>query len=512
MMQLYVIGHKFHYELESLCRVFYPGEQIFCCVAATSAEKLLNRRLPRQVRRAGFAVITRASPAGDGVRFSVTLAKGRLRLRLGRVVLAADADAQELAMAQLLFVLLLRACGGAAPPWGLLTGVRPSKLMLRLRRDTGAEAAERRFRASLWVSPAKTALAAQVARAEEPVLALTRPDSFSLYIAIPFCPSRCSYCSFVSHTVDRQSAQKRIPAYLEKLCAELESTAAIARQLGLRLASVYIGGGTPTILEPAQLEQLCGTVAAHFDAPLEFTAEAGRPDTITAQKLAALRRGGVDRVSVNPQSMEAEVLRLAGRPHSAAQCVEAYALARAAGFGSINMDLIAGLPGDSPAGFRRTLEQVIALAPENITVHTLAIKRAAELRRLAGDTHNEGAAVTADMLALAAALLPAAGYEPYYMYRQSHSLGNLENLGWSRPGRFCRYNIDMMEESHTVLACGAGAVTKLKQPGGDWLERVFSFKYPYEYLSRFAEVLARKERIVSFYASYNIGGDSQSKS
>ncbi len=506
-MLLYVVGHTFHFELENLCRVFFPAEQITVRRAAPPTGTLLIRprdsvRLLKQPRREGSAVTTALETDAAGTRTIVTLRRGQFRLRLSRA-LPNDAarDTRELALAQLLYAVLRRANGGVAPPWGLLTGVRPSKLMLRLRRDEGEAAAERRFREVLWVSPAKTALAAQVARAEESILARTRPESFSLYVSIPFCPSRCSYCSFISHTADRQSAQKLIPAYLEKLRVELAYTAALTRQIGLRLESIYIGGGTPTTLNPTQLTLLCETIAEQFSAPSEYTVEAGRADTITPEKLAALRCCGVGRVSVNPQSLDDEVLRLAGRRHSAAQCVEAFHQARAAGFGCINMDLIAGLPGDSPEGFRRTLEQVIALAPENITVHTLAIKRAAELRRLADGRGGED---TAHMLALAAELLPAAGYAPYYMYRQSQSLGNLENLGWSLPGYACRYNIDMMEESHTVLGCGAGAVTKLKQPGGDWLERVFSFKYPYEYLSRFDEVLARKERIVSFYASYTI--------
>ena len=496
-MLLYVIHHAFHYELENLCRLFCPTEQIAVRRAGADGVRP-QRKIPKQPRREGFAVIT----AAEGDVLSVTLRKGKQRLRLNRIVPIEAAQPTELALAQMLFVLLLRACGNQKPPWGLLTGVRPSKLMLRLRRDDGPEAAERYFRDTLWVSAEKTALAIRVARAEEPILARTRPASFSLYVAIPFCPSRCSYCSFVSHTVDRKSAQKLIPAYLEKLRVELKRTAKIANELGLCLESVYIGGGTPTILEAAQLELLCHTIVEQFGAAEEFTVEAGRPDTITPEKLAALRGHGVNRVSVNPQSLDDEVLRAAGRKHSASQCVEAFHMAREAGFADVNMDLIAGLPGDTPEGFRRTLERIVALAPENVTVHTLAIKRAADLRRLASEPCGGD---TVAMLAIAAALLPAAGYAPYYMYRQSRSLGNLENLGWSLPGRACRYNVDMMEESHTVLACGAGAVTKLKEPRGDWLERVFNLKYPYEYLDRFEEVLARKQRISSFYASYTMG-------
>ena len=482
-MILCILGHPYHYEMENLCRVFFPEEKI---------RLVRGKELIRRVQKIGPspAVITRISRE----QITVRLYAGRRGLSLQRPV----GDTPELTMAQMLFTLLKRHTG-YAPPWGLLTGVRPSKLMLRLRRDAGEEAAIRYFRDTLWVSEAKTRLAAAVAAAEEPVLARTGPRSFSLYISIPFCPSRCSYCSFVSHTVERASAQKLIPAYVDRLCEEIAFTGQIAGELGLRLASVYVGGGTPTILDAAQLRQLCGALRAAFDwsGCGEFTVEAGRPDTLTAEKLETLAACGVSRLSINPQSMRDSVLEQAGRRHTAAQVLESYALARKTGAWEINMDLIAGLPGDDPKGFAASLEQVIALQPENITVHTLALKRSANLSEV------HGAEQCAQMLKIADDLLPAAGYAPYYMYRQSRSLGNLENIGWSLPGHFCRYNIDMMEESHTILACGAGGVTKLKAHGTDYLERVFGLKYPYEYLARFEDLLERKARIKAFYGTYN---------
>jgi len=421
----------------------------------------------------------------------VNLFIGKRRLSVTR----APGGNPELTMARMLFTLLRRATG-YMPPWGLLTGVRPSKLMLRLRRDKGIARAERYFRNALWVSPEKTDLAIAVAQAEEPILARTTLRSFSLYVSIPFCPSRCSYCSFVSHTIERLSAQKLIPAYVERLCEEIACTGQIAGELGLRLASVYIGGGTPGILSPGQLDQLCGALGESFECPGEFTVEAGRPDVLAPEKLRVLRQYGVDRLCVNPQSLDDAVLAQAGRRHTAAQFYDAYAMAREAGF-VLNCDLIAGLPGDTPTGFEQSLRGIIALRPENITVHTLALKRSAALEEI------YGAESCAEMLGIASHLLPGAGYAPYYMYRQSRSLGNLENVGWSLPGRECRYNIDMMEESHTILACGAGGVTKLKAPGGDYLERVFSLKYPYEYLARFGELLERKGRIKAFNEAYN---------
>jgi len=423
-----------------------------------------------------MTVITRIS-----THITVQLRQGRRRLTLTRSL----GENNELTMAQMLFTLLRRATG-CTPPWGLLTGVRPSKLMLRLRRDEGETAAERYFRDTLWVSEEKTRLATTIAKAEEPMIALTKPRSFSLYISIPFCPSRCSYCSFVSHTINRASAQKLIPSYVDALCKEIVFTGEIARNLGLELTSVYIGGGTPTSLTSQQLYTLCETLHANFSIAGEFTVEAGRVDTITAEKLRVLREHGVNRISVNPQSMDDRVLQLAGRQHSAQDVLDAYELVRAHDFACVNMDLIAGLPGDKPAGFTQSLAQVCALKPENITVHVLAIKRAARLEQLP----------TSDFLYT----MPSE-YAPYYMYRQSRSLGNLENIGWTLPGHACRYNVDMMEESHTILACGAGGVTKLKHPHTDELERVFGLKYPYEYLRRFDELMQRKARVMEFYGA-----------
>ena len=475
-MILYIVGHKYHYEMENLCRVFYPGAGI----RKQGAGGMPAGRL--RVIKPEPAVITRI---GGGEIF-VQVCVGRRRLSLRHCALGIAHCALELTMAQMLFTLLRRATG-MTPPWGLLTGVRTSKLMLRLRRDEGAVAAERYFRDTLWVSGEKTRLAAQVAAVEEPVIALTGPRSFSLYVSIPFCPSRCHYCSFVSHTIDRQSARKLIPAYVEKLCEEIALTGEIARELGLELQSVYVGGGTPTSLTAEQLRRLCEVIQARFCHEGEFTVEAGRPDTITEEKLRVLREYGVNRVSVNPQSLDDRVLVLAGRNHTAKEALDCYELVRGFDFSNVNMDLIAGLPGDTPRGFLRTLERVVALRPENITVHTLALKRAAKLEELQGD------AFCYEM---------PRSYQPYYMYRQSRTLGNLENIGWSLAGHFCRYNIDMMEESHTILACGAGGVTKLKRPGTDYLERVFGLKYPYEYLNRFEELMARKARVVDFYGAH----------
>lgn len=385
----------------------------------------------------------------------------------------------------------------------MLTGVRPSKLMNTLIHEMGEEKAEAYFQNRLFVSEERTRLARAVAKAQREIFAQNRPESFSLYVSIPFCPSRCSYCSFVSHSITNANAKKLLAPYLENLKKELEATGAVARQLGLRLESVYFGGGTPGILSVEQTDELLSAIRAHFDSSAcrEVTFEAGRADVITREKLLVLKQNGVDRVSINPQTYDDAVLCAIGRRHTAQQAIDAFHLAKEVGFQTINTDLIAGLPNDSVKGFCASLDQAIALGSENITVHALALKRSSRL------VAQENADLNTDdtarqMVDHANRALRENGYIPYYMYRQSRCVGNLENVGWCLPGHECLYNVYMMEELHTVLAVGAGAVTKLKAPEGNYIERIFNFKYPYEYNSRFDELLQRKQRIGEFYEAY----------
>ncbi len=474
------------YEMEKLCRLFFPDEHF-----------------------------TKNPPASEGNtaacnfqrRGSRTVACCRLTLN-GATTAAeeplVDADgenAAEIAMARGLYRLLCRACG-VAPAWGVLTGVRPGKLYAALRQ-AGRGEADRVFRDRLLVSPTKIALCRAVYEAEQKATVLTRPEAFSLYVSIPFCPTRCSYCSFVSHSVEK--TQKLVEPYVDLLCEELALTARQARAAGVRLQTVYFGGGTPTQLSADQLDRLLRAVEQAFDLShlLEYTVEAGRPDTVTQEKLQVLKAHGVGRVSVNPQTMHDSVLSLIGRRHSVAQVIDAVELVRQAGFRTLNMDLIAGLPGDSPAGFEDSLRQVLALNPENITVHTLSLKRSSRLAQKEGAAL-PGAEAVADMLKTADDALTAAGYRPYYLYRQSKMLGNLENVGWAKPGHECLYNLAMMNELHTVLAAGAGGVTRLKQPGGPAITRIFNVKYPYEYSERFVSLMQRKKGIGEFYEQYPV--------
>lgn len=489
-MILRILGHAFHYEMENLCRVFFPAESIVLDYDGAGES-------PR-------TVITEYTPTEGGAKLRVACFIDDSRAQQSDTVIANEADLRdecELRMAQLLFGLLCEITG-YTPAWGVLTGVRPSKLMTRLIREKGEEAAVRRFTEGLLVSDEKTALALHVSRAEQKIMALSTPKSFSLYVSIPFCPSRCSYCSFVSHSITNPNAAKLLPVYLDNLCKEIEFTGEIASSLGLRLESVYFGGGTPSVLEAPQLDRLLTAVENSFDlsAVREYTVECGRPDTVTPEKLTALLRHNVGRISINPQTFNQQVLDRIGRQHTVEKTISAYRLARSMGFGSINMDLIAGLPGESTESFCASVDTASSLMPSNITVHTLALKRSSALAADGADF--SGGEAVSEMLGYSGLRLEEKGYEPYYMYRQSKCVGNMENVGWSVKGKECLYNVFMMEECHTVLAVGAGAVTKLCEPGGDYIERIFNYKYPYEYNSGLDTLLERKGRIKEFYSLY----------
>lgn len=484
-MVLRCIGHGFRYEMENVCRIFFPYE-----------------RMTDEDDGTGRFVETIRNENTDGSQLTVRISMPEypsetLHTFVEKQTPEYDSECER-QLAVLLYRYFTRVCG-FEPKWGILTGVRPIKLMRRLTEDLGEEEARKYFAQRLLVSEEKVDLSVQTARAEQSIVDLSTPDSFSLYVSVPFCPTRCSYCSFVSQSI--QKAAKLLPEYVERLCDEIVATGALAKELGLRLETVYYGGGTPTTFSAEQLARVMETVEQSFDLThlREYTVEAGRPDTITREKLETLRRGGVSRISINPQTMSDAVLERIGRRHSAAQTVEAFQLARAVGMNNINMDTIAGLPGDTPEGFADTMRKLTALDPESITVHTLAIKHASYLNHEEGLSLAKEAAGVDQMVQFSQHHLAGAGYLPYYLYRQSKMLGNLENVGWAKPGFECLYNVYIMEETHTILACGAGATTKLRDPNENRIERIFNYKFPYEYNGRFAEMLERKEKVRAFY-------------
>lgn len=477
-MNLYVKNHNFHFELENLTRLFFPNEKI------TVIRDFSEPQPPY--------IYTEVS---DKITISVNI--GSFNKSETAVKKLTDDD-NELVSAQLLYKLLCDFTG-LTQPWGILTGVRPVKLLRRLAEESNEEQAVKKFENDFFVSNEKIALSRETEHNERKILELSKPESFSLYVGIPFCPSRCSYCSFVMASIER--AEKLIEPYTKLLCEEIKRTAEIANKLGLRLETVYFGGGTPTTLSAEQLDTVLRTVNNSFDMSTcrEFTVEAGRPDTIDIAKLFALKENKVDRISINPQTVNDEVLKTIGRKHTAQQFFDAFELARKCGFDNINTDLIAGLPTDTPESFKNSLDSIVRLNAECITVHTLCMKRASRLTTEGVTLDLQQARDAREMLAYTQNILGQNEYIPYYMYRQSRMVGNLENVGWSKRGFESLYNVYVMDETHTILACGSGGVTKLKRNNPDYLERIFNFKYPYEYIDRFDELIQRKSGIMQFY-------------
>lgn len=498
-MILYIDGHDYHYEMESLCDIFLPYEKV-----------RVVYELPAEIDDNEIVAVTRyQAEHGVGKLYAALKIDGK-QIERQQEILIGGLEKEPfdkmcaVKMAVLLYHLFVELCD-YTPKWGVLIGVRPIKLLRKLTEEMGEEAAVSYFLDELLVSKEKTELSRQTMTNEWKILSLSKPESYSLYVSIPFCPTRCAYCSFVASSVQKTAAL--IPGYVQLLCEELRYTAQVAKDLGLRLETVYFGGGTPTTLSAEQLAMLLDTIRESFDLSTcqELTVEAGRPDTITADKLLAMRERGVTRISINPQTMNDEILRGIGRHHTAAQTAEAFWLARECGMDNINMDLIAGLPRESYESFCATIDQLTAMDPESITVHTLALKRSSDINQNGRKDFLNDADLAGKMLDYAQQSLTGHGYLPYYLYRQSRMVGNLENTGWAKPGFENRYNVYIMDETHTILACGAGAVSKIKDPYSNQLERIFNFKYPYEYRDRFHEMLERKEKVKGIYTKFRSG-------
>ncbi len=380
---------------------------------------------------------------------------------------------------------------GHIPPWGILTGVRPAKIARGLIRDgNGITKSKRILRDEYFLNPQKAALAVSVASLETKILKKATPEQCSIYISIPFCPTRCSYCSFVSYTTPRLLSL--IDPYVDAICTELDETFDLIEKLELNLSTIYIGGGTPTTLNVDQLNKLLSKISSRTDTSklLEFTLEAGRPDTITEEKLKTAKKFGVTRISVNPQTLNDDILREIGRKHTAEDFLRAYNLAKESGIEDINVDLIAGLPGDDFRNFSETVDKIIDLDPSNITVHTFCVKKASDALKNNSNIYSVSGGDAAKCVSYSQIKTKFAGYKPYYMYRQKNTVGNLENVGFAKEGHEGLYNVFMMEETQSIFAVGAGAVTKLvsydeESGNAKRIERIFSPKYPYEYLREY---------------------------
>lgn len=491
-MKLYIEGNINRYYVQTLCMIFFPGEKFPEDEEVTEDTPVLSLKLTcteekaiaeASVRcRKGEATAQKEYPFHDGVTEERTR-----KLAVGGAVIAALGEAMRY-----------------KPAWGMLVGVRPSKIAMEmLNAGMSKTRAKRTLISDFMATPKKAGLAVDVARKEKEIIGTPDPKDCSVYISIPFCPTRCAYCSFVSYTSKRLLSL--IPEYVGRLCDDVRQIFATADRLGLRVRTVYIGGGTPTTLTVSQLEQLLGTVAECTDVTKleEYTFEAGRPDTIDADKLAVAKKCGVTRMSVNAQSLCEDVLAEIGRAHSAEAFYEAYHIARASGIKYINTDLIAGLPGDKFSTFATTYDKILELCPDNITVHTFCVKKSAEILQKGSRVYSITGGDVGKCVDYSQLRAVEAGYVPYYMYRQKNTVGNYENVGFAKPGAEGLYNVYMMEEVHSILAAGAGAVTKLvdyrsAEDGKIKIERVFNDKYPYEYLrdGKSAEINAR---IVAFY-------------
>lgn len=381
-------------------------------------------------------------------------------------------------------------------PWGILNGIRPAKLATKMLVDgKSKEEVLLYFTQECQTTLQKAELAYEVASRELSVQKNMNPNGVSVYVGIPFCPSRCLYCSFV--TCGTRQAAKLIPDYVEALKREIAYVGGLIQENHRTVETLYIGGGTPTTLSAEQLDVIIGQMEDAFDlsACKEFTVEAGRPDTITEEKLRVLKQHRVDRISINPQSMNDKTLKVIGRAHTPDQIRNAMTMARKAGFDCINMDVIAGLPGETLQDFRYTMEEVEKLSPENTTVHTMSIKRSSRLHEYLQDYQLVTPETAAAMVDFAQEFLYANGKHPYYMYRQKNQLGNLENVGFSKEGYDSLYNIYIMEEIQTILALGCGGVTKTVNRKTDRIERIFNVKEPQDYLLRLEEMLERKKNV-----------------
>ncbi len=489
-MRLKINGNISEYYVQTLCLLFFPGSKFSSKTEKNADEPIAEVTL---------------SEDSDNLTASVVLS------HFGNTVSAVCKEAKNKYTSKERGANI--ACGkaffeagknlrGIVPQWGILTGIRPSKFVIDLMNEGNSRAqAVKILREDFLVTPKKANIATEIACGEQQLISEMGKDTCSLYVSIPFCPSRCHYCSFVSYSSPKLLSL--VDDYLERLCDDISETVDIINSLGLKLSTIYIGGGTPTTLNERQLHKLFSAIWAKADMSSveEFTLEAGRPDTITAEKLSEAKNAGVTRVSINTQTFNDEILEMIGRKHTLKDFYNAFEIARNSGIPNINTDLIAGLPGEGFLSFSYSVDRLVKLRPENITIHTLCIKNAADFSKIKSEIYRKNVRDVTKCVDYSQIAAKNAGYNPYYIYRQKNSVGNLENVGFALPGTVGKYNIYMMDELQSIFSVGAGAVSKLVSLEKSKIQRIFEYKYPYEYLSDTEGQKRREKRetIEKFY-------------
>lgn len=460
------------YYFQTMCLLYFPGEKFR---AGDTGENYASFYLEETAKNVFTARVVLGCGDKEG--------RGEFSGEYSPVIPMTD-DFYAMNAIGKAFLRAGKALFGFELPWGYITGLRPVK-RAKYYLDRGYSPSEVTdlFSEDYEVSAEKSRLSVETALTQQGMLETVKPNDCGLYVSIPFCPTRCDYCSFVSYS--NQRLFSLIPEYLDKLLQDISATGKMIKELGMNLRAVYIGGGTPSILDPEQIRRLLGCInsSVEINSDTEYTFEAGRPDTVTREKLMAVKENGVGRISINPQTTNDAVLQNIGRKHSVQQFFDAAETAISVGFDTLNADLIAGLPVDTEDSFKKSLEDVINLGFSNITVHTLSIKNAAELRFMGDGFYDPRGDFARKCVSYAHGRLNEGGYFPYYLYRQKNTVGNAENTGYSQKGKENLYNVLMMEEHSTVFACGAGAITKLVSPNRDEILRHPFPKYPYEYLS-----------------------------
>ena len=467
-------GHAYHHDIQTMIQVFYPNTQY---------------KQVEHVPQEGIAVLSRLS--GDSA-YACFFLDGKPSGEMTIGVESENEKERKHRIKQCMY-LLLRSITGYYPQWGMLTGIRPAKKANQwLDKGLSPEQVFSGLRTWYDLSEEKARLTLEVAQRERNILRSDNPNCVSIYIGIPFCPTRCLYCSFTSYPLKQYG--NKVDGYLTALFQEIQYISQYIKKNRLEIESIYIGGGTPTSLNEEQLAGLLAYVQNKIplEKSMEYTVEAGRPDTITEEKLRILKRYGVTRISINPQTMNEETLVAIGRQHTVEDIRRVFFQARQAGHENINMDIILGLPEEKPEQVRHTLEEIKKLDPDSLTVHTLAVKRASRLKEKFGDYTLTEAAQLEKMLDISYQGAKEMGMYPYYMYRQKNMIGNFENVGYCKEGKEGIYNVKIMEETQTILALGAGSTSKVVDRENNKIERIFNVKNVDEYMDRIDEMIERK--------------------